>query len=89
MSSFSSQPPSARRKPLANFFEGGLMPGAAMDITSLIVIDLRSLKLPLATGREIEKSLREFLFAELQKHGDFSSRSAVDLGESVLGIAID
>ncbi|WP_052161452.1 hypothetical protein [Hoeflea sp. BAL378] len=90
MSHFSSKPPSEAKPAPTGFFRGGLMPAAPLDHASLIVFDIRSLKLSVAEGREIEGELREALFKMLasRKKGR-ADLSAADIGGTVLGIAIE
>lgn len=88
MSDFVSRPPSEKAPPLANLFPGGLQP-AVRDVAALIVVDIRSLNLSADVGRELEASIREFIFEQLESHADLSDRSAIDLSSSVFGIAIE
>ncbi|WP_394689938.1 hypothetical protein [Hoeflea sp.] len=90
MANFSSKPPSAAKPAPKGFFQGGLMPAAPMDRASLIVFDIRALKLSVDEGRKLEGELREALFKMLEgRSKGFSDRSAADLGGTVLGIAIE
>jgi hypothetical protein len=89
MSEFASQPPSQKAAPVGTFFRGGMMPAAPSKNVGLIVFDLRSLNLPVAEGQAIEKELREHLFKELDKRGLTKNRSAIDLSNTVFGIAIE
>ncbi|OCW55854.1 hypothetical protein [Hoeflea olei] len=90
MPTFSSKPPSEAKPAPSGFFRGGMMPAAPMDYASLIVFDIRALKLSVAEGRELERELRETLFKMLDgRTKTFADRSAADLGGTVLGIAID
>lgn len=89
MSEFVSRPPSHAPKPLKNFFRGGMMPAAPRDVAALIVIDIRSLNLSSSEGRELEASVREYIFSELGKRTDLKDRTAIDLSNSVFGVAIE
>ena len=90
MQDFASLPPSQKREPLEGFFQGGMMPAESQDITALILIDLRSLRLTASQGKELEKKVREYLFQQLRElKVDVSDRSAIDLSTSVFGIAIE
>ena len=90
MSDFVSIPPSKKRPPLKGFFQGGMMPATGQDVTALLILDLRSLKLTAAQGKKLEKEVREFVFDRLKKMKvDLSKRSAIDLSTSVFGISID
>jgi hypothetical protein len=90
MSKFASKPPSKARPAPSGLFRGGLMPAAPMDYASLIVFDIRALKLSVDEGRKLEGELRETLFKMLEgRTKGLSERSAADLGGTVLGIAIE
>jgi hypothetical protein len=67
-----------------------MMPAAPMNYASLIVFDIRALKLSVDEGRKLEGELRETLFKMLEgRTKGLSERSAADLGGTVLGIAIE
>ena len=96
MSDFVSRPPSEKSSPLGNFFRGGMMPADARDIAALLVIDLRSLNLPAAVGRQLEEEVRDFIFERLVQRedvpldeGELSNRGALDLSNSVFGFAVE
>ncbi len=92
MDDFVSQPPNKQLKPLSGFFIGGMMPATNQDLSALIVFDIRSVRLSVAEGKQLETKLREVLFSELakiRKLHDLENRSAVDLSTSVFGIAIE
>ncbi|WP_299864635.1 hypothetical protein [uncultured Hoeflea sp.] len=90
MSNFASKPPSRDKGGPSGFFQGGMMPAAPMDYASLIVFDIRALKLSVDEGRKLEGELREVLFKMLDGRAKgLSERSAADLGGTVLGIAIE
>lgn len=89
MAHFSSQPPSKKVDPVKKFFRGGMMPASPKDVAALIVIDIRSLNLSVKEGKEIEASIRDFVFEQLEKKRALKDRTAIDLSSSVFGIAID
>ena len=90
MADFASQPPSKRAAPLGTLFRGGMMPATGGSSAGLIVFDLRGLKLPITEGKAIEQVLREVLFKELTNRGvKLDNRSAIDLSNTIFGIAID
>lgn len=90
MTDFSSRPPSKARPAPQGLFRGGLMPVEATGAASLIVFDIRALKLGIDEGRELEGQMREALFKMLDgRIKGLSERSAADLGGTVLGIAIE
>ncbi len=89
MSDFVSQPPSQKAPPVGAFFRGGMMPATGSNVTTLIVFDLRSLRLPIAEGQAIEKELRATLTQELAKRNLTTNRTATDLTGAVFGIAVD
>jgi hypothetical protein len=87
---FVSIPPSKKRAAPEGFFQGGLMPATAQDITALIILDVRSLRLSSAQGRELEKSVREHVFKQLgAMKVNIQDRSAIDLSTAVFGLAIE
>jgi hypothetical protein len=90
MSEFISQPPSKKRNSIGKLFRGGMMPATPTDMTALILIDIRSLKLSAQEGKKLEAAIREFLFQELERQKiDLKDRSAIDLSSSVFGVAIE
>jgi hypothetical protein len=90
MSNFASTPPSKSSPAPAGMFQRGLVPVDPVDIASLIIFDIRALRLSVDEGRELEGELRETLFKMLDGRAKgLSERSAADLGGTVLGIAIE
>ena len=91
MSEFVSRPPSEESVGPRGFFQGGMMPAAPRDVAALIIIDIRSLNLSAEAGRELEGRIRDTIFEHLESHPDvdLSNRSALDLSNSVFGIAVE
>lgn len=91
MKEFAMVSPSKRRSAEpGGMFQGGMMPATSQDVTAMIVIDLRSLRLKSAQGKKLEKDVREFLFKRLKAlKVDLRDRSAIDLSTSVFGISIE
>lgn len=90
MSDFVSPPPSKKRDPLEGFFQGGMMPATEQNITAMIIVDLRSLRLTTRQGKKLESEVREYLLKRLKAMKvDLTDRSAIDLSTSVFGISIE
>ncbi|WP_299864641.1 hypothetical protein [uncultured Hoeflea sp.] len=90
MTDFASTPPSRAKDAPEGMFQRGMVPVDPIGIASLIVFDIRALKLSVDEGRELEGQLRETLFKMLDgRTKGLSERSAADLGGTVLGIAIE
>jgi hypothetical protein len=90
MTDFASQPPSKKALPLKGFFQGGMMPATEQNITALIIMDLRSLRLTKEQGEKLEGEMREFLMTRLESMKvDLTDRSAISLSTAVRGIAIE
>ena len=90
MTDFVSLPPSRKQPAPKGFFQGGMMPATSQDLAALILIDLRTLRLTAAQGKDLESEVREFVFERLRHRGvDLEGRSAIDLSASVFGIAIE
>lgn len=90
MSDFVSTPPSRKQPAPKGFFQGGMMPATTQDLTAMIVMDLRSLRLPADMGKRLESDVREFLFKRLEEMDvKLTERSAIDLSCSVFGISIE
>ncbi|WP_394689939.1 hypothetical protein [Hoeflea sp.] len=90
MTDFISRPPSQAKPTPRDMFQRGMVPVDPINSASLIVFDIRALKLSVDEGRKIEGELREVLFNMLgDRSKGFADRSAADLGGTVLGITID
>ena len=90
MEDFFSLPPSKKRDAPEGFFQGGMMPATSQDLTAMILIDLRSLRLTAAQGKKLESEIREYLFERLKAmQVDLTDRSAIDLSTSVFGISVE
>lgn len=89
MANSASPPPSDSKLPTGEFFSGGMMPAAAVNTASMIIFDLRSLKLSYADAQDIEKALRDTLTQELTNRNLIQNRTATDLSGTIFGAAID
>ncbi len=90
MTDFVSQPPSRKPVPLDGFFKGGMMPATEQNITALIILDIRNLRLTKDQGRQLEGEIREFMLKRLEYMKiDLKDRSAISLDTAVHGIAIE
>jgi hypothetical protein len=70
-------------------FKGGMMPVPTKGL-SMIILDIRSLKLSLAEGKKLEAEIRELLLQRLSKKvKNLKDLSIADLNSSVLGISFD
>ena len=90
MTDFVSPPPSKKQPLLEGFFQGGMMPATEQNVTAMIILDVRSLRLTKEQGAQLESEMREYLLKRLKSMKvNLKDRSAISLHTAVHGIAIE